>query len=206
MKRFAGLIVLLVMFGLCSSSYGFLLVYKISTTVKGVDYETPTRIALKGYLIMDFNDEGIIQDANLLIYGKDTGGDKVYYQLNYSDTSAFLDIDVFSMGDYQFIDFWTPGEENPYYFEGFMMGKTKTKDIGDSYLWSISSSLKGSFIVWRYMLLDPAQDISGTSNISAKLDSKTTKTLNLGSKTQDYAVSYIIALLEGKDYSEGALP
>ena len=155
---------------------------------------------------MDFNDEGVIQDANLLIYGKDAGGWKVYYQLNNTGTNNYLAIDVFKMGNYSFIDFWTPGDGNPFYFEGFMMGKAKAKDIGEPDLWQVASSLKGSFIVWMNMLLDPSQDIAGTSNISATLDNATTKMFNSQGRTQDYAVEYITALLQEKDYSEGTLP
>lgn len=213
MRRFLALLIVLMMFGICSSSYGFFLVYKLSASVKGADdvAEAAVTVPLKTYLLLNLDDaNGVFQDANLIIYGKDAEGAKVYFQLNDSDTDDLLDVDAASMaaGGYYIIDFWATGEENPFEFEGFLLGKTKAKDIGfgPEDLWLVAPSLKGSFIVWLDMLFDADQDISGTSNISATLDNATTKMFNSQDWTQDEAVTYIRGLLQGKGYSEGTLP
>ena len=209
MKRFLALLIVLMMFVMCSSSYGMFLVYKVSTSVKGVD-DTTVSIPLKAYLVMNFDDDsGEIQDANLILYGKDYDGVKVYVQLNDSDSDDYLDIDAWSMGTgdgYSFIDFWAYGDENPFEFEGYVMGKNKVRDIGATDLWIIASSMKGVFMVFQDMLLDADQDISGMSNISMTLDNTTTKMANGGGWSQDDVSAYITGLLQDKDYTEGTVP
>jgi len=204
------LFIVLVMLGICSSSYGLFLVYKVSTSVKGVDDVAGTAIAvrLNAYLLMNFDDEGMFQDANLILYGKDAHGRKVYFQLNDSDSNDFLDIGMQVVGHpelYFVVGIWAYGVDNPFEFEGCMSGKMKARDIGfgPQEQWIVPSSFKGVFTSWYDMLLDKDQDIYGTGNLSVKLDNKTTCLFNAQVYMQDQAVEYVIGLLQASGYYAG---
>ena len=210
MKKLMALFIVLIMLGTCSSSYGLFLVLKASSSVKGVDdvAGTPITVKLNAYLVMNFTDEGSFLDANLIIYGKDANGAKVYLQLNDSDSNDFLDIAMTVVGypvPYYVIALRTYGEDNPYEFETYVMGKMKAKDIGfgPEELWMVPSSLKGVFTSWYDMLLDKDQDIYGTGSMSMKLDDSITRLFNSQGRTQEKAVEDVIDILQGKDYSPG---
>ena len=171
------LFIILVMLGACSTSYGMFLIYKASCSVKGVDDISGLAISVpfKGYLVMGFSEEGSFQDANLIIYGKKANGSKVYLQINCTDSNGFLSIGMTSVGSpypYFVIGLSCYGEDNPYEFEVYVMGKMKPRDIGygPTNLWMVSSSMKGVFTSWYDMLLDKDQDIYGTGSMSMRLD------------------------------------
>lgn len=172
-KLLAGLVVL-VMFGTCATSYGYFLIYKVSTSVKGVDYETPTTVPLKGYLILNIDDLSGLQDANLVIYGKNPDKEKVYVVLNYNG-NEYLDVDIWGKGDYYFLELSGSGY---FAFGGLLAGKVKAKNIGLDADEDVASSIKGVFWVEEGMLLDSSQDITGTGNISATLWMLATKGTN----------------------------
>ena len=58
MRKLLGLVVLLVILSVCVPSYGYFLIYNVSTTVKGADYATDlkTTIPLKGYLVLNLDE------------------------------------------------------------------------------------------------------------------------------------------------------
>ena len=172
-KLLAGMVVL-VMFGMCASSYGYFLIYKVSTSVKGVDDETATTVPMKGYFILNFDDFGGFQDANLVMYGKNPDKEKVYVVLNYTG-NEYLDVGVWEKGDYCFLEL---GGNYSFAFGGLLSGKMKAKDIGLDDDVDVANSMKGVFWVEEGMLLDSSQDISGTANISATLWMLATKGSN----------------------------
>jgi hypothetical protein len=211
MKKLMTLFIILVMLGTCSTSYGMFLIYKASCSVKGVDDVSglSVKVPLKGYLVLGFSDEGAFQDANLIIYGKKADGSKVYLQLNYSDSNSFLNIGMVGVGNYPnsyfVIGITCYGEDNPYEFESYVMGKMKPRDIGfgTTDLWLVSSSLKGVFTSWYDMLLDKDQDIYGSGSMSMKLDDSMTKLFNSQPRAQAKAVSDIIDILQHGGYLPG---
>jgi len=210
MKKLVSGLVVLVMFGVCASSYGYFLIYKVSSPVKGADDVAGTMltIPLKAYLVLNINDtDDTIDDANLILYGKDSAKNKVYVELNISDDNEFLDGEVWEMGGCLFVDFWTyENLTSPFYFEGFMFGKLKEKDIGLVMPYEVAGSLKGAFMVWGDMLLDSNQDIAGTGNIKASLWSQATISVNFDGWAQEEIVDALIEILQGQGYSAATLP
>lgn len=186
MRKILSLIVVLAMFEMCASSYGFFLIYKVSVSVKGVDDTTgsPVSIPLKGYLVLNYtleNSSYTLEDANFIMYGKNVTKSKVYVELDCATGNELLGISYWSHGAaYKFYDL---SSYSPFEFEGHMFGKTKTVDIGGITLVDCATSLKGVFWVGGGMLLSSALDIAGTANISASLWTSATKSINLDPAT-----------------------
>ena len=81
MKNLKVWMVVTVMLAVCAPSFGYVLVYNTISRAKAIDSvaETITRVAVRGYLVLDINDaNGDVNDAYWLLYGKDNYGDKVY--------------------------------------------------------------------------------------------------------------------------------
>jgi hypothetical protein len=129
---------------------------------------------LKGYLILNIDDLSGLQDANLVIYGKNPDKEKVYVVLNYNG-NEYLDVDIWGKGDYYFLELSGSGY---FAFGGLLAGKVKAKNIGLDADEDVASSIKGVFWVEEGMLLDSSQDITGTGNISATLWMLATKGTN----------------------------
>lgn len=189
MKRLVGLVVLVVVLSVCVPSYGYFLLYNVSASVKGVNNSTPASIAWKGYLVLDINDSSDdLDDANLIIYGKNSSKAKVYVVLNESDSNGFIDTDLWSQGNFAVFNFWSYGNpSSPFDFEGLVLGKGAYKDIGlgvSTKKW-VASSMKGTTMVWEGMLLDADDDIAGTGTVSASLYTVATKAINTYGLTQD---------------------
>jgi len=165
---------------MCASSYGYFLIYNVSTTVKGIDEEagTPISIPLKGYLVLNMDDNcDATLDINLILYGKNPAGQKVYTQLN-DNGNDYLGY-AFGYTQWGYFTIRLEGVD-VFDFETGLMGKVKEKDVGlgsDSKK-NVASSLKGVICVWDNMLLDTAEYITGTANISMTLNNKYTKTVN----------------------------
>jgi hypothetical protein len=203
------LVVLAVILGICPTSEGLLLVYKVSSSVKGVEGNSGQVIKapIKGYLVFSADEEGYCQDANLVIYGTDAEQAKVYFKLNYSDSDGLLDVGLLAKGDpvlYFFIALAAMGEDNPFAFESCVWGKMAPKDIGfgREHMWLVPVSLKGNITVWLKMLFDADQDITATGAISIKLD-KLTNNFNMAGWSQDEAIEYITSQLQRTGYSQG---
>ncbi|MGA2071384.1 MAG: hypothetical protein ABSG97_08530 [Sedimentisphaerales bacterium] len=218
MKRLLAGLVVLVMMGMCASSFGFFLIYNVSTTVKGGDSATDAKAAvpLKAYLVLDLNDSnGLLVDANLIMYGNDANTpkkQKVYVQLNHSDDADLLGADVWYIDNLIFVDFWG---RSPFDFEIMLQGKTALKDVGfgtSDKMW-VASSIKGDTMVWDNFLLGPSasQSVSGTANASASLWTAATKYVNAHGWTQEQIIEVgspdhesLIQILE--DFVPATLP
>jgi hypothetical protein len=179
-KLLAGLVVLVV-FAICSSSYGHVVVYNMSIPVKAVNSDSNDRlmnVSTKGVLIMDIDeiDEGEFElEANLLLYGKELDGDKVYALLSTNDGNDFLGIDVWEEGEVFAVDFWS--DTCLFNFESLIVGKEKTTKLGlgaadDN---DIATRLDGVLWVWEGMLFSFDQDLTGTASVSATLNVKQSK-------------------------------
>lgn len=185
MRKLSVALIVLMMFGICSSSHGFFLIYKVSAPVKGVDGTTgsPMSIPLNGYLVLNYtleNSSYTLEDANFIMYGKNITKSKVYVELDYTG-NELLDTDSWAHGTgYKFFDL---SSYSPFEFEGHMFGKIKTVNVGGITLVDCVTSLKGVFWVEGGMLLNPALDIAGTADISASLWTSATKSINLDPAT-----------------------
>ena len=211
MRKLLACLIVLVVFGICSPSFGYLLLYKVSTTVKGADDDTgeQVRIPLKGYLLLNLDDNNDIDDANLILYGRDTDREKKYVMLNYSDSADLLGADLWYVGDFVFVDLWG---RDAFGFEIFFSGKTKLRNVGlgSDEKKSIARSIKGVTIVWDGFLLGPSddQEVSGTAKASATLWNRAIKTINdpLDTWTQDEVGEELVTTLQEKGYEAATLP
>jgi hypothetical protein len=200
MKKLSAALVLCAILGICASSQGYFLIYKITTSVKGIDDETPVRVPWKAYLVMKFDDSGdSFLDSSMLMYGKDNDKQKVYLQLNYT------------VDEYLYTDMWYKGEyicmaldgQYRFAFDGLLTGKMRTTDIGLGTEKSVAKSMKGVIEVDIGMLLDDEQDITGTGNISASLWRPLTRRINETTPTLTQAE--VISLLKSEyleDYTD----
>jgi hypothetical protein len=177
MKRLAMCLVMLAMLGVCSSSSGVILVYKLKASGSGIDVNNgnlPAKISMQGYLVMNINDAGtVLSDAALVIYGKDASTpkpQKVYVELYMNDANAFLDLNIERDGDYRVIDF--VANTGPFDFESITIGKLVTPFKGVNI--QCVAKTKGAVWVRDGMLLDPDHSIRGTGTITASLDVKDT--------------------------------
>lgn len=128
MRRLLSLMVLVVILGVSTTSQGLLLVYKVSSSVKGVDGNSglAMTVPIKGYLVFRADDDGNSQDANLVIYGTDADRTKVYFKLNYNDSEGLLSVGLLAKGDpvpYFFMALGAIGDDNPFAFEVVYGGK-----------------------------------------------------------------------------------
>jgi hypothetical protein len=134
-------------------------------------------------MVIALDDDDEFQDANLVIYGKDATTPKKlskYFEVDYGNGVGVLSVDAYSVGNFTFFDFWDSNSNSPFSFEGFMMGKVTTKNVGTiPGPRPVASSMKGVFMNWYEVLLGPAGHyISGTGNMSATLNNALTKTVN----------------------------
>jgi hypothetical protein len=184
------LTVMLVMSWLCSPSFGYLLLYKVSTKVYGADANTNDKdtVSLKGYMLLRLSDSNEFLDANLMLYGKDTKDKKKYVVLDCNDGAGFLSGDIWygDEGKLVFIDLWGG---TLFDFELFFTGSTSRQNIGlgNDQKKRRAYSCSGAATMRHKFVLGPSaeQDFSGKSGLSATLWESATKSINGDSGKQD---------------------
>ena len=179
MKRLSAVLVVLVMLGMCAPSYGYFLIYNLSGKIKGTDGTVDIKkvtIPFKGFLVMNFdNDTNSLVDANMIIYGKNTGRHKVYVQLNAHDSNEFLDASVLPQ---DVRNFYALNGNSPFGFESLIMGNVHRRTIGHALRKDIAPDLSGVITGEEGIMLGLDQDIAGVGNISATLYGVATKGVN----------------------------
>ena len=199
MKKLMAVIMILAVLGVCSSSYGYILVYKLSSTMRTVDTTADAAeiIKLKGYLIIDINETlSEVNDADVVIYGKDDDETLSCYRFDYD---VDLDIDWEEHGTNVVIDFRQGGNRSG--IEVILTGKTKAKNIGLDTAKTVASNLKGSMVVWDEIFLDVSWNtLEGSGSVSAPLNSGLTKAANEDSSSSNTIADEIIAGLVDKGY------
>ena len=213
MKRLLALLVVLAVLGMCAPSYGYLLVYKLSSTMKVVDYTTDSsgNLPVKGYLAVDIDDvDGDLLDATMVFYGKDDNGDKTYFAQEF-ETDGF-DMNWDEVGDYIGVDIWNYSEE-PFDYEIMLTGTLQNKNVGfgnssaDRRI--APNTLKGTMVSWWGGIFDIDQELFGSGDASLTFDFGLTKAANQ-SETDVYEV--ITEIVEGngglvdKGYAELIMP
>jgi hypothetical protein len=179
MKRLSALFAALVILGVCTSSYGYFLIYNLTGSLKGtegtVDIKKDTT-DFKGYLVLDINnDTNELADANMFIYGRDPNNHKVYVRLNASDSNEFLDASILYRDKRNFYEL---NGKPPFDFRIVVMGQVNRTDIGLKHAKEIAPSLGGVITNEEGMLLKPGQELTGTGNISATLYGVATRGVN----------------------------
>ncbi len=193
MKKILAALVVMSILAISASSYGVSLIYRLSLSVKTVDDVTglAKTIPVKGYLVLNYSDEDsnlVFADSNLILYGRNVLKNKVYVELDYNGGILF-DLDIWTQGtDYEFINMLSH-DTDPFNFTSLMFGKQKETDIGNGiFLTDCIRTYKGNFRVFNGMLLDSAQDLAGTGNITASLWTSLTRKANDFAFTQDRVI------------------
>ena len=204
MRRLLALFVLSAVFGFCAPSYGYILAYKVTGKVKAVEWNVQKIIivSVKGYLALDIDsDSNVLNDANMVLYGKDASGNLVYYRETRNLISSAAGADWSTTAGIVGFDIWDDCPPFNYHF--MMTGTVKATDVGfgaGSKKLS-ASSLKGSLVSWWAALLDNDQLIFGSGAATMKLDIKQTKAANTGSIPVHTIISTFITSLQGKGYT-----
>jgi len=184
MKRLSAVLVVLVMLGMCTSSYGYFLIYNLSGKIKGTDGTVDIKkvtIPFKGFLVMNFDDDtNSLVDANMIIYGKNTGRHKVYVQFNAHDSNEFLDAFVLPE---DVRNFYGLNGNSPFGFESLIMGNVHGTTIGwtvagHAIRKNIAPDLSGIITEEEGIFLGLDQDIAAVGNISTSLYTVATRGVN----------------------------
>ncbi|MGA2093483.1 MAG: hypothetical protein ABSH16_08775 [Sedimentisphaerales bacterium] len=201
-KKVMAITVMLVMSWVCSSSFGYLLLYNVSMTVNGADVNVSSRVTipLKGYLLLNLDDSNAFVDANLMLYGRDADSKKKYVILDYNDGTGFLSANVWYIDKYAFVDL---SGDTPFNFEIFLSGRTWLQNVGlgRDHKKSIAGSLAGVTTVRHLYMLGPDahQDVSGSATVTATLWGPATKSVNGASgKQESWTQDEVIST--GKDF------
>ncbi len=186
-------LVVMVLLAVCTPSFGYVLVYNTLSRVKAVDSvaETISRVAVRGYLILDINDTSSdVNDAYFMIYGKDSEAIKVY-------TLEGLDPVLTIDGLYQSI--YTETGEGWYVT---VVGRRTYKDIGIAAgKQLVSYSMTGNFIIPDGgVVIKTDEFLTGSGAISVSLNSTKTKTANLASDSVYDAIDDLVAAIEAAGY------
>jgi hypothetical protein len=210
MKRLSTLFAVLVIFVMCTPSYGYFLVYDLYGSIKGtegtVDIDKVT-ISFDGYLVMKFNnDTNTLEDANLLLNGYDPNDHKVYIQLNASDSNGFLRPSIWYRDVRNFYELNT---RSPFDFRIVVGGDVKNKDIGLAGKKRIASSPHGVITSKEGMFFAVDQALAGVGNsVSTPLYTSLTKTANEPGEelTQDEVVDELKNKLADNHYTQLSIP
>jgi hypothetical protein len=187
MKNLKVWMVITVMLAVCAPSFGYVLVYNTLSRIKAIDSvaETITRVAVRGYLVLDINDAGDVNDAYWLLYGKDNYGDKVY-------TVEGLDPVMTIQGTYASIYATTGGG-----WVATVVGKRTFKNVGLTDKQLIAYSMTGNFIIEEGgAVLNMDQFLTGSGTMGVTLNSTKTKAANLASKSVDETLTVLTDALD----------
>ena len=189
MKKLLEVFVVLAVLAVCAPSNGYILVYKLTSTVKAVDADVNSlgNVKVKGYLALDIDDvEEIVADAQMVIYGVDGDANKIYYVENFQGVADAIWTEE---GDY--LTFNLTNHRDPFYYDIVLTGKIKEKDVGfgGDDMRSTSSSLKGVMTSTSGILFDLDQTLFGSGSASMTLDNNLTKAANDLAATVDQVIT-----------------
>ncbi len=184
MKLLSAVLVILVMLGICTSSYGYFLIYNMSGVIKGTDGTIDAKkidIHFRGYLVLNFNDDmNSLVDSNMILYGKNQQHHKVYVILNSSDVNHFLETSASFQHER---NFYSLNGHQPFDFNSLVMGNTHRKDIGrDANGHNISKvitpDMSGTFTQEQGIFFDLDENIAAIGDVSVTLYGVATKGVN----------------------------
>jgi hypothetical protein len=202
MRKLLTLFVMLAVLGVCAPSYGYLLIYNVSSTFKGVDSDANSaeNVPIKGFLVLDMNDPNeTLDDAEMVLYGKDADKAKVYFVETFGGDAG---IDWTVEGDFVTVDL--EDSSDPFDYEMRLTGKIADKNVGlgaDDKK-GVANSLKGTIVSWQGMIFDDSQVLFGSGITSMTFYPGPTKSYNEDDATIDEVVADIQSFLEHKNYNE----
>jgi len=191
MKTLKVWMVIAVMLAVCAPSFGYVLVYNVISRVRAVDSDTESiaGIAVRGYLVMDFNDTtGDFNEAGLITYGKDLDKTKVYTLPD--DPGANLAVN----GRYQSVSMLT-GEG----WQIIVVGKITNRYINNTDKQLIAYSMTGNFTLDGGTALY-GDLLTGSGSMVMVLNSTKTKAANEALDSKDTVLDDLTILLEDADY------
>ena len=211
MRKLLVLLTILVVLGVCAPSYGYILVYKLSSTLKMVetDANAPGNLKLKGYLALEIDDiDETISDAEMVFYGKNNELVPTYIRELFQGSA---DVEFAEEGEFVTARIY---DHVDYYYEIVLTGKIKEKDVGlgADTLKSVAPSLKGSMInLWGILLDYDPVSLYGSGTASMTLDNALTKEANsqlLTPSVNDVILNIVQGDggLEDKGYVEFVIP
>jgi hypothetical protein len=202
MKKLSAALILLAMVTICTTSFGYILVYKMSMTLNGANNDTGANaiIPLKGYLIIDPN---VPAEANLIIFGKDANTprrQKVYIEIR----TESITLDLRNQGDiYQSLKIVIDNDN--FELTSLMRGRLIRYNVGPlAGYQEIPLILNGAACVFGGEILgagNTIRDITGTAGISMTLWPPPTRWANgkndeIAQKTQEEVVAEAVASLD----------
>jgi len=206
MKKLIALLVVLALLTICSASQGYILVYKMTSTVKCVyeDVNTVGNVKIKGVLAVDIDDSSqTAVDMQMVLYGKNVDANLIYYV---EDFSGNADLAWVEEGAY--LTLYLTNHREQFYYDVWLTGKIKQKNVGlgDDDLKNAPSSLKGSWASTSGLLLDDSQSMFGSGKVSLTFDK--TRTINANTLSSEVAevITAVVNELIDKQYEQSEIP
>jgi hypothetical protein len=195
MKRLAVLFVMLAVLGVCSQSYGYVLVYNVSGMVKAVDTQANTmnRTMVRGTLVVDIDEaQGMATEGTLVLYNRVTRGGQGVYTV-----SEAVGITIYGNSVAAVMDTgWMGGNI-------IMTGGRKwNRNIGLSERKNIANVMDGSIHLNGNMLFDADEALVGAGIMTATLNLQQTRVANKNGDSVSAVVDDIISWLQGRGFTE----
>ncbi|MGA2092506.1 MAG: hypothetical protein ABSH16_03735 [Sedimentisphaerales bacterium] len=176
MKTLKVWVIVIVMLAVSVPSFGYILVYNTFGRIRAVDSITNTLagVMLRGYLVLDINDNNaVVDDFDWICYGKDGEGDKVYMY----NTPDDLQIEVDGRYETLYIDV-------PSGWQATLFGRITNRNIGLGSKQAIAYTMSGNLILLDSFVFDD-QTLRGGGSMSMTLNS--TQTINANADANDVA-------------------
>jgi hypothetical protein len=196
MKRLIALFIIITVLFICSPSNAYILVYKLTSTVKSIETDANAAMNFKvnGYVAMDVNDvEKTVgaEDSLMVMYGRDLNDNYMYY---IEDFSGNPKITWKEQGAY--LTFETVNHLGAFDYDLRLIGKIKEKNVGlgsePNQLRNAPPSLKGSMYFTNGMYFDPNQQFFGSGSAKMTLDTRKTYAANATPLTQLDIITAIV--------------
>jgi hypothetical protein len=196
MKRLAVVFVMAAVLGVCSQSYGYVLVYDVWSQVGAVDTQTNTmtNTMVWGKLAVDINDSnGLVVDANMVIFNRNRGGQGVY---EIPDS-----IEVTTYGNSILAVIETSATGGRIIMTG-SNGRRWGRNVGLADRRNVPNMLNGSIQFDGGVLFQTGQELVGGGAMTAMLNIQQTRDANGNGSGANDVINGIITFLQGRGFTE----
>jgi hypothetical protein len=194
MKRLAAICVMLAALGMCSPTYGYVLVYDVYGTLRAVNTETNDigRTTIQGYLVAEVDEQGnTVTGAEAVLFGRDANGDKVYV------TSDTINMTLYGNNAVVVGDVGQNG--------GIVLTGSRTRmwqrNIGIGSRVNVANMLDGDIRVIDGAIFDLNLTLTGSGGIAAMLDLWLTRASNNAGEGLGDVIGDIISRLEARGFA-----
>jgi hypothetical protein len=196
MKRVAVLCVLAAVLGVCSQSYGYVLVYDIWGMAKSVDITTNAmdRTMVRGTLVVDIDEQqGMATEGTLVLFNRIWGGQGVY------TVSQAVGISIYGNSVAAVMDTGPMGGQ---IIMTGGIGRMWGRNIGLADRKNVANTMDGSIHLNGNVLFDADASLIGAGMMSATLNLQQTRDANRNSNSVSDVVDGIISWLQGRGFTE----